>query len=1431
MSDTEKRINSELESIDFGVISLNDFFKTLNKEVKHKILKISNKSEQKKYLEDIISNHKKEKVYMIEPIDLSISEQKGEIKKLEKEIKEMKETKEIEEGEIEEGEIEEIEKKETKEELEKKELEEGEIDEGVIAKIDEDGYGSEEEKEDTDVQRKEISNPSLKAKQFDNIVRIFYETNPYLYSSEIYHELEVKFGTKNIKNIKPFIRIDYDNVIKKLKSSGFRIKGDSSGEYYLRINCEFLDTTSGKFRTSDIRTEIKGLYNIQNYCKNNDIKTLYTTNPAVISFIRKRKAKINEEKIFPVDNDDFNFRVSYQTEEKIKQNIRTSIIENWKESKKNFRYINRVSFEHPENPFIIDVSISKTGNYTKDSRGYSVPIMVNTISESNLFQNDEKYEIEIEVDNAKIGPGTIYNNPKIIADTLRKTIKTVLSGLQKTNYPISYPEQHNVIIKYMKMIWKDKYDPFTRITSKYFIGPNSVTLQLINIAQVDENCNEPNIRNGFVVTEKADGHRHLMYISDEGKIYLINTNMDVIFTGAKTINKKCFNTLLDGELILHDKTGSFINLYAAFDVYYIKNDDIRSYLFMSEKDIETEASRYQLLSHIVQNINPISIECVSKSNSKKVTDLLQPYQKKDLLSPIGITIKEFFPLDDENIFSGCKQILQKEKEQLFAYNTDGLIFTHKYYGVGSNKIGEAGPKMKITWENSFKWKPPQFNTIDFLITTVKNPNGDDLVKPLFEDGMNTDSSVQYAQYKVIELRCGFSETRDGFINPCQNIIDDDLPDFRKKGNDTNDYMPTIFYPTEPYDPDAGICNIMLREDDSGIAQMFTDEGDIFEDKTIVEFRYDLTRENGWKWVPLRVRYDKTAKLRRGEPEYGNSYNTCNQNWKSIHPSGRIEEEMLSSGENIPGINVTEDKYYNATAGKFKTGSMKNFHNLYVKKKLICGVSKPGDTLIDFACGKAGDLPKWINAKLSFVFGIDLSKDNLENRLDGACARFLKDKKNFKTIPYALFVNGNSAFNIRDGSAMLNDKAKQITNAVFGNSPMNEKNGKGVNRQYSKGSSGFHISSCQFAIHYFFESADTLKGFIKNVSDCTMHNGYFIGTCYDGELVFNELRKLDKGQSIKIIENEKKIWEIIKGYNYQTFDDDSSSIGYRIDVYQESINQLISEYLVNFNYLDRIMRNYGFEIINDEEAKTFGFPKGSGLFRELFLKMQKEISTNKFEAKNYGQANFMTENEKKISFLNRYFIYKKVTVVNTDSIQLDFTEYHDAVLLQTNEHEQKEEIPEITKEEIVVTKPKIRKLKSKIVLVPATEAIDEEVIIPIKPSKKKIVIKEKGKKDILPNPIVEEMEEEVIISNPLNKANKPKKCDKGFRRNKKTGECEPNPLVKEKDKKDILPNPIVEEIEEEVIISKPLNKDNKPKKCDKGTRKNKKTGECEKKPEK
>jgi hypothetical protein len=520
--------------------------------------------------------------------------------------------------------------------------------------------------------------------------------------------------------------------------------------------------------------------------------------------------------------------------------------------------------------------------------------------------------------------------------------------------------------------------------------------------------------------------------------------------------------------------------------------------------------------------------------------------------------------------------------------------------------------------------------------------------------------------------------------------------------------------------------------------MFSEENEVFEDFIIVEFSYDFNKEPGWRWVPLRVRHDKTGELRQGIKNYGNAYHVANSNWKSIH--NPITEDMISTGLNIPEMNIDADIYYNSKTGNFLTKSMKDFHNLFVKKWLIKNVSKKGDILIDFACGKAGDLPKWIHANLSFVFGIDISKDNLENRLDGACVRYLESRKKNKNMPSALFVNGNSAFNIKSGAGLLNDKAIQITKAVFGLDieKSEEKLGKGVYKNFGIAKDGFNISSCQFAIHYFFENPDILLGFLKNISECTKIGGYFIGTVYDGKTVFNLLKKKQPGESIQIIEDGKKIWEIIKGYNSNIFEDNSSSIGYRIDVFQESINQIIPEYLVNFDYFIRIMEDYGFKLLDREEAKELDVPEGSGLFNELFLAMLDQIKRNDKIAKDYGTAMNMTSFEKKISFLNRYFIFKKKRDVNTHKIQIDLGDYSE--INSTKNRMETKKLIEIAEEEqeIRMEKPKIKKLNKKIRLVPATEIEEPNLItqeLPIKSvkptpksSKKKLIIIEEEEED-------------------------------------------------------------------------------------------------------
>ena len=341
---------------------------------------------------------------------------------------------------------------------------------------------------------------------------------------------------------------------------------------------------------------------------------------------------------------------------------------------------------------------------------------------------------------------------------------------------------------------------------------------------------------------------------------------------------------------------------------------------------------------------------------------------------------------------------------------------------------------------------------------------------------------------------------------------------------------------------------------------------------------------------------------------------ANNNWLTNH--NPITSDMISSGVNIPeyldnyGEEAQDEVYYQRDGNTYKSKSMRDFHNLYVKKRLIASVSEPKHTLIDYAVGKAGDLPKWVDSKLGFIFGIDLSRDNINNRKDGACARYLNQKKTYKRCPTCVFVNGNSGYNIRKGNAFAEEyssqKEKEIANALFGNGPKDSTiYGEVVKENYGVGAGGFNISSVQFSLHYFFENESTLNEFAKNISECTKLNGYFIGTCYDGQTVFNLLKHTEFDDSIVYMENNHKMYEITKKYKQTGFPDDETSLGYPIHVFQDSIGKISKEYLVNFDYFVRVMENYGFVLVPDDQAGVMGLPKGTGLFKDMFNQMSSE----------------------------------------------------------------------------------------------------------------------------------------------------------------------------------------------------------------------------------
>ena len=157
-------------------------------------------------------------------------------------------------------------------------------------------------------------------------------------------------------------------------------------------------------------------------------------------------------------------------------------------------------------------------------------------------------------------------------------------------------------------------------------------------------------------------------------------------------------------------------------------------------------------------------------------------------------------------------------------------------------------------------------------------------------------------------------------------------------------------------------------------------------------------------------------------------------------------------------------------------------------------------LLDLACGKSGDLSKWKAAYLKKVICIDIDK----KCIDYAISYY----KSFpRPKPNAYYVWGDTSKLIfPNQDAGLNDMQKIRL------------------KEYIPNKNNFDIVSCQFCLHYYFESENKLNNLIQNIKDNLKVGGYFIGTCFDGKKIFTALKGKKEINGNK---NDETIWKIKK----------------------------------------------------------------------------------------------------------------------------------------------------------------------------------------------------------------------------------------------------------------------------------------------------------------
>jgi ribA/ribD-fused uncharacterized protein len=655
-----------------------------------------------------------------------------------------------------------------------------------------------------------------------------------------------------------------------------------------------------------------------------------------------------------------------------------------------------------------------------------------------------------------------------------------------------------------------------------------------------------NILKGYTVTNKADGERCFLVVMRDRRLLRITPSSVVTWTGLTANKEVHVGDIIDGEYL------SERNQFYIFDMYWYRNRDVRRLpLFVNEDDM-TKSRLGAARSFVAE----IPRDFTSLPGSK----------------PLRISTKIFLSGDGE----AMQEAIRKMLDTKFEYPIDGLVFTPR-----SSPVGPMNERRGKTWLTVYKWKPSSHNSIDFLVK--------------FKAGESFDMALGK---RVVKGTLYVSRTPGDIVYPCETMTGEYVPpevgiEQRVKAS-VNNRIPSPFQPMVPRAPDAHIINLPLN--DRGVP--VDADGNRVEDDTIIECSYDT--ENG-RWIIMRTRHDKTHQYRvLRRPQFGNDIAVADSIWTNIHVP--ITEEMIRNViDSPPDATFEDDLYYrdNLDARDRILKDVYSFHNR-IKDDLYRQCIKRGDSLLELAVGRAGDLLKWKRTKPSLVVGVDSSQSCLTSPRQGACVRYLKEKANHPTeyLPPVLFICGDMTKPLFEGT---NKYASIVTGSEPATTPYLET---------FAGQTEFDVVSCQMAIHYACESDETFETFATNLE--THGKGLFFGTCLDGAAVYSLLL----GKQSHLFRSGPQVFgEFVKEYDDGT--GWSETFGNAVSVHLESFEQPQKEYLVPFDKMVEVLKKHGYNLV------------GSTMFND-----------------HYGEQNntVLSQEHQAFSFLHRSFVFEKGEVV-------------------------------------------------------------------------------------------------------------------------------------------------------------------------------------------
>ena len=929
-------------------------------------------------------------------------------------------------------------------------------------------------------------------------------------------------------------------------------------------NLAVLDVTND---TDKSRLTIVGKDNVENLCRVGSIDRLPQE-----SLLAMNKTEVDN--VGPLKIADYGLTINTRKETPVDPiDVASSIVL----GPKFFRYKQRMTFKSNVYAFRIDCTVVHQTKSSSDD--FYLP---------SIFDTQPRYELEIELVDKKAKVDVCYQQ-------LEKLVKFVLINLENSPYIVTRTVKDAVLVQYLKLVEnfipkasdrEVRFSTVMRNPTRYFIGPKPVSLSFEHISEGD--ASSVTILHGYTVTDKADGDRMMLMVASDGKCYLLNNTLAVKFTGM-VAPKDFAGTLLDGEYIDKWKVAKNSDMHSTnmawfmpFDIYYHKGKFVGDLPLMDKKTAPGGGGdRLGIIKRFADAV------VASKDGFVQ----LHP--------------KTFLDGDGKDIFAATKRVLAIDRQ----YETDGVIFTPAALPVGANYVNEPA-KMTGRWTRVLKWKPPEQNTIDFLVRFVSVVQAQEL-------------STRYAKLYV-----GYAENnavnKDGTVSP-QNVLTFNAIDPKGSSKMQQHYVERQF------------AEVLLPMDDGKCACL---NGDIIMNETIVEFSYD---KGASAWTPLRVRQDKTHVFRASGGNIGgtaNDYEIAQSIWKTIqHP---VTADVICGETNVHDSSGDKASIYymrDTERERLEIKPMLDFHNHWVKKTTIFDRLKAAHavSIFDIGCGRGGDLYRCINAGFKTIVGLDVSESDLLNSTDGAYVRLhnLKSAKKNVGNEKIVFVQWDCGKTI----AKENDTPRQskelqsVGDVAFAFIPQTSIP-RNLTPYYGIANKTFDVVSCQFSIHYLFKNEETLAAFCSNVGSRLKKGGYLVVTCMDADSVDKMFTKM-KTNTIRGKKSEKDIWMVTKKYDSFDYDNPKRNYGKELDVFVESINNTVTEYLVDYELLCLCLKEHGIV-----PSSKLGIAAKTG-FRDLFAEMEASYKKGKdvgMATKNAVEN--MEADEKKFSFMNMVYVFSK-----------------------------------------------------------------------------------------------------------------------------------------------------------------------------------------------